>query len=502
MKRLNLLFQVSTIVSMLVAGVMTFAIAQNANESNTQKFTIDIEVIENGEVTRITKEVDTFNGQDIHEILQGLDVLDDMDISGTGQRLEIKVKKEIDGDIDENVQVKVFSNGNSFQWSNDDAEHEKRPLLGVFIDTYDKDGQKGAKVSRIVENSAAEKAGLQEGDVITKVNRTVISSDSELKAAIKEHEVGEKVTVEFLRDGKLNKEKIALGESESGFHYSYNSSGNGGSDQFYFNGDCGGDMGKLMEKFKKKLEDADVHFNFDFDYDSDGAFLGVTPGETTEGIDGVLLNRITAGSSAEKMGLKSGDRVMKMDGKAVNSFDELADVVSSAKAGDAMEIEYERDGKTQTASGELGKRGDGHHGMRMMKFGSDCHAGSGKYGGASEIVKEVRVVIEIKDVTEDDEELLAKPAAVDFDKELALNKIEFAPNPNDGQFNLEFDLPEKMNTRVMVLDQMGRKVYEEELRNFDGRYSNRIDISSQQNGVYFLIIAQGDKQFTKKIVKQ
>jgi len=98
--------------------------------------------------------------------------------------------------------------------------------------------------------------------------------------------------------------------------------------------------------------------------------------------------------------------------------------------------------------------------------------------------------------------MLAKPAEVDFDEELALNKIEFAPNPNDGRFNLEFELPEHKKTRILVFDQMGRKVYEELLNNFDGQYSNQIDISNQPNGTYFLIVAQDQKQFTKKIVKQ
>lgn len=97
--------------------------------------------------------------------------------------------------------------------------------------------------------------------------------------------------------------------------------------------------------------------------------------------------------------------------------------------------------------------------------------------------------------------MLEEPAAVDFNKSLPLNKIEFAPNPSDGLFNLAFDLPKKQDTRVMIFDQAGRKVFEELLVNFSGSCKNQIDISAQPSGVYFLIIAQQDKQFSRKIVK-
>ena len=109
MKNLNILFQLSSITAMLVAGMFTFAVAQNAdNESANQKLTIDIEVIENGEVTKITKEVDASKGENIHDILRDLDIMDDLDITGTGERLEIKVKKQVVGEGDTSLDVEVF----------------------------------------------------------------------------------------------------------------------------------------------------------------------------------------------------------------------------------------------------------------------------------------------------------------------------------------------------------------------------------------------------------
>jgi hypothetical protein len=154
-----------------------------------------------------------------------------------------------------------------------------------------------------------------------------------------------------------------------------------------------------------------------------------------------------------------------------------------------------------TENGELGKR-EKSSCTKIIHFDSKHDTQFWNSENNTVAVKEITVVIELQDATKEDEEMLAQPAAVNFKKELALNRIEFSPNPSNGQFNLAFELPEKKATRVLVLDQMGRKVNEEILGNFSGTYKNQIDISSRPNGVYFLIIAQGEKQFTRKIVKQ
>ncbi|MCB9185467.1 MAG: hypothetical protein H6601_01820 [Flavobacteriales bacterium] len=94
MNKLNTFFQLSSLTAMLVAGIFTYSVAQNADKkANDQKLTIDIEVTENGKTEKITKELDAIEGDDIKAILKDLDVLDDIDIRGTGERIEVKVKR-------------------------------------------------------------------------------------------------------------------------------------------------------------------------------------------------------------------------------------------------------------------------------------------------------------------------------------------------------------------------------------------------------------------------
>ncbi|HLY53185.1 MAG TPA: Do family serine endopeptidase, partial [Steroidobacteraceae bacterium] len=60
----------------------------------------------------------------------------------------------------------------------------------------------GALVSRVVEGSPAEKAGVRVGDVITSVNGQPVKSNGELRNAIGLLHVGDKVEVALMRDGK------------------------------------------------------------------------------------------------------------------------------------------------------------------------------------------------------------------------------------------------------------------------------------------------------------
>lgn len=99
-----------------------------------------------------------------------------------------------------------------------------RPYLGVRYVTLDKTAaeqlklsvSQGAYVSRsgsdpaIVSGSPAAKAGLREGDIITKVNNTNVTEDHALASLLAQFSPGDKLTLEIVRDGKKQTVSVTL----------------------------------------------------------------------------------------------------------------------------------------------------------------------------------------------------------------------------------------------------------------------------------------------------
>ena len=98
----------------------------------------------------------------------------------------------------------------------------RRGLLGVSIQTLTPDvaenlGLKdasGALVSEVVEGSAAAKAGVQPGDVVTTVNGRGVKSSAELRNAIGLLRIGDKVELGLIRDGKPRRITALIGERD------------------------------------------------------------------------------------------------------------------------------------------------------------------------------------------------------------------------------------------------------------------------------------------------
>ncbi|NAW56740.1 MULTISPECIES: DegQ family serine endoprotease [unclassified Vibrio] len=96
----------------------------------------------------------------------------------------------------------------------------KRGMLGVqggevtseLADALGYESSKGAFVSQVVPDSAADKAGLQAGDVIVSVNGKAINTFSELRAKVATLGAGKEVTLGVVRDGKERSFRVTLGE--------------------------------------------------------------------------------------------------------------------------------------------------------------------------------------------------------------------------------------------------------------------------------------------------
>jgi putative serine protease PepD len=85
------------------------------------------------------------------------------------------------------------------------------PALGVSVADAENGG---ALVSTVTASSAAAKAGLQQGDVITAVDGKAINGSDDLVAAIQSGSVGQKISIDFTRNGAKKTVSVTLAEAQ------------------------------------------------------------------------------------------------------------------------------------------------------------------------------------------------------------------------------------------------------------------------------------------------
>lgn len=101
------------------------------------------------------------------------------------------------------------------------ANDRERGYLGVhlaemtpYLARQLTDGKRqGVVVVGIFPGGAAERVGIQQGDVIIAVNGKQVNSINELQRQVGRYSAGESVTLQFLREGKLRKVEIELAPS-------------------------------------------------------------------------------------------------------------------------------------------------------------------------------------------------------------------------------------------------------------------------------------------------
>lgn len=86
--------------------------------------------------------------------------------------------------------------------------------LGVSARDAAVDGLLGAQVAEVVAGSAAADGGLQEGDVITKVDGVTIANAEALVAMIRNAAVGQSVTINYVRGAADNSVEVTLGAAQ------------------------------------------------------------------------------------------------------------------------------------------------------------------------------------------------------------------------------------------------------------------------------------------------
>lgn len=211
---------------------------------------------------------------------------------------------------------------------------EDRAMLGVTTEKEDK----GVVINEVTKESAAEKAGLKKGDIITSIDSKKIEDPDDLTKAIRDHKPGDKVSVGYIRDKKEQKVTAELTSWKGLMVYS-------GSPSFNFNVD---DL-KFDRFFPNGIEAPQARsFNNQFRTVFGGApRLGVSIQDAEDG-KGVSVLDVDEDGNAAKAGLKEGDVITEIDGKAINGVDEMARAMRENKDKISVKMKYLRNGKAET----------------------------------------------------------------------------------------------------------------------------------------------------------
>jgi len=271
-----------------------------------------------------------------------------IEVNGDKVTVNGKDVKDSDGDVtvrrNKIKDVRAYGGNNRYTYNyntdfNSMAFDSDRPMLGVTTEKV----ANGVEVQEVTKGSAAEKIGLKKGDIITRIDEKKIDSPDDLSAAIRKHKIGEKVTVGYLRDKKEMKETAELSKWKGVTVF------NTAPGQFNI------DLGDLNTNLGK-IRGMSGNFGQGWSWSgTGGSKLGMSVQDAEDG-KGVKVLDVDEDGNAAKAGIKEDDVITEIDGKAVNSADEVAKIVRDSREKGSINVKLSRGGKTESVNITIPRR--------------------------------------------------------------------------------------------------------------------------------------------------
>ena len=208
-----------------------------------------------------------------------------------------------------------------------------KALLGVVTA---KD-EKGAKITTVSKESAAEKAGLKQDDIITKVNDDKIENSADLTKTIGKYAPDEKVKITYIRDGKTKTTDAILTKNNApkARVFSFNNEDEMPMELPFPPSNELNRFGKMYHNNKPKV--------------------GFKIQDIEEG-NGVKILDVAPETPAAKAGLQKDDILIDVNGEALKNVDDLKTKFAETKEGDVLKIKFTRNGATQNTEIKFPKK--------------------------------------------------------------------------------------------------------------------------------------------------
>jgi len=227
-------------------------------------------------------------------------------LSSGGQGGSIGIGFSIPSNMAKTVMEQLIQNGKV-----------RRGMLGINIQNISEDvaknlelkDTKGVIVSNVRPGSAAEKAGIKRGDIVTSINNEAIEDSNILRNKVAGTNPGSEIKIKILRDGKEQEVSATLDELSVDGEKSENKSGEKqpNTEKQSESGKLGLNLQPLTPQISRQLE---------------------LPADAT----GVVVTEVDQDGAAAQQGIARGDVIMEINRQAVNSLDDVKTALD--KSGD------------------------------------------------------------------------------------------------------------------------------------------------------------------------
>ncbi len=520
---------------------MTIAIgsgtAQATTSSETPEKQVNVKVVttDNGTSETVDKILTLDKNASIESILRDMGVIDEFGQIADNESVEIIVRRKRHDALlqDINVQLEPAPGPPVFRTP---PVQTGSGFLGVNIadvrvlgDADQGTSKVGVAIRSIIPNTGAADSDLRGGDVIVSIDGIPVASVDQMVKTIQALKPGSKVEIEFLRNDQKMTTEATLGSRAE-----------------YMQRQREQKIERMLhrerERSQRQIERSSTPFL--------GIGHKIGPGGSTE------VTYIVPNTTAQEIGIEAGDKIVGVNGTKVGHPMELQMALRTAvKVGEPITVDIERDGVVQSLSGtakarEMRIRSNAMSGQWLRAPSVDMEEAQRNMEEAREnlekaagqmeeyaafwendsdiafpeaphfdpdlfaehmanfslapmdqpeVIREVRVSISVLDLGQDDIETLSRQIGEPVN-DLDVQDLTLYPNPSDGRFNLNFELPGDGLSVVKIFDVGGNEIYAETLNGVDGNYERMIDISDKPTGAYFLQVTRNGQSFTKKLV--
>jgi S1-C subfamily serine protease len=229
---------------------------------------------------------------------------------------------------------------------------ETQDVTGRLRDRNHLSVDAGAYVSNVIEDSPAEDAGIQEGDVITKVDGKKIDDADDLTSAIRKIKPETDAKIEIDRKGEKKTLTAKIDRARA-------------PEALTFRFDGGRDHRIVIPRMPKMPRMPQLRRNLHVFVNDDtyglelqelsrqlADYFSVPSGH------GLLVSSVKKGSSAEQAGFKAGDVLVKLDGETIRDMGDFHDATRGARGDKEVPCDIIRKGKTESLKWKVDTSGD------------------------------------------------------------------------------------------------------------------------------------------------